>query len=134
MDSENLLWRMRKEIGLFCQFLWWILIFKRKLNLSILTALQPWVMVAKNIFPFAIVTDGCKKVNFMEFFNQINIFSENFLVRVSKMLYSWENPVKLASLQPSVTVAKGKISFATMIHGCEGYFSLCNHDWQLRKG
>ena len=31
--------------------------------------------------------------------------------------------MKLASLQPSVTVAKGKISFATMSHGCKGYFS-----------
>ena len=44
------------------------------------------------------------------------------------MPYSWENPMKLASLQPSVTVAEGIISFATMTHGCEGYFSLCNRD------
>ena len=39
------------------------------------------------------------------------------------MPYSWETPMKLASLQPFVTVSKGKISFATMTHGCEGYFS-----------
>ena len=30
--------------------------------------------------------------------------------------------MKLASSQPSVMVAKGKIFFATMSHGCEGYF------------
>ena len=39
------------------------------------------------------------------------------------MPYSWKNSIKLAYLQPSVTVAKGKISFTTMTHGCEGYFS-----------
>ena len=38
------------------------------------------------------------------------------------MPYSWKNPIRLASLQPSVTVEKGKISFATMTHGCKGYF------------
>ena len=30
--------------------------------------------------------------------------------------------MKLASLQPSVTVIKGKISFATMTHGCKRFF------------
>ena len=38
--------------------------------------------------------------------------------------------MKLASLQPSVTVAKGKISFATMSHGCKGYFPL----WTVTDG
>ena len=76
-------------------------------------------MVAKDIFPFATTTDGCKKVNFMEFFNTIYIFSETFQNMVSKMPFSWENPMKLASLQPSGMVAKGKISFATMTHGCK---------------
>ena len=28
--------------------------------------------------------------------------------------------MKVASLQPSVAVSKGKVSFTTMIHGCEG--------------
>ena len=83
-------------------------------------------MVAKDISPFATMTDGCKKVNFIEFFNQIYICCVTFPEVVSKMPYSLENRMKLASLQPSVTVAKGKISFATMIHGREGYFSLCN--------
>ena len=33
------------------------------------------------------------------------------------MSFSWKNPMILATLQPSVTVAKGKISVATMTHG-----------------
>ena len=74
------------------------------------------------------MTDGWKKVNFMEFFNKIHIFSENFQEMASKMPYSWENPIKLASLQPSVTVARKNIYFATMTHGCKGYFFLCNCD------
>ena len=37
------------------------------------------------------------------------------------MPYSLENPMKLASLQPSGT-AKGKISFATNTDGCKGFF------------
>ena len=39
-------------------------------------ALQPWLMVAKSIFPFATMTNGCKKENFMEFSNKIHILSE----------------------------------------------------------
>ena len=76
-------------------------------------------MVAKDIFPFATMNDGCKKVNFMEFFNTIYFFGEPFTNVVSKMPFALENPMKLASSQPSVTVAKGKISFATMTHGCQ---------------
>ena len=53
---------------------------------------------------------------------------------VSKMPNLWENPIKFASLQPSVTVAKRKIFFATMTHGCKGYFSICNPDWRLQRG
>ena len=85
-------------------------------------------MVAKDIFPFATMTDGWKKVNFMEFFDKIYIFVENFPNVVFKMPFSWENPMKLFSLQPTGMVAKGKISFATMTHGCERYFPLCNRD------
>ena len=40
------------------------------------------------------------------------------------MPYLWENPIKLASSQQSVTVAKGKIFFATMTHGRKDYFPL----------
>ena len=43
--------------------------------------MQPWVMVAKDIFPFATMTDGCKKVNFMEFF----FIKSIFLVEISQM-------------------------------------------------
>ena len=64
----------------------------------------------KGYFPFSTMTDGCKKVKFMEFFNEIHILCENFQEVVSKMPYSWENPMKLASSQPSVMVAKGKIT------------------------
>ena len=42
--------------------------------LSIITALQPWAMVAKDIFLFATMTDRCKKISFMEIFNQTYIF------------------------------------------------------------
>ena len=76
---------MRNEIGLFRQILCIILIFKNDQKFSIITALQPWVMVAKDIFPFATMTDGCKKVNFMEFFNKIYISCETFQKVVSKM-------------------------------------------------
>ena len=115
-----------------CQIHWLIQIFKSYQNLSVVTALQPWVMVAKNIFPFATMTEGCKKVILWSFSKKLH-YSENFQEMVSKMPYSWENPMKLASLQPSVMVAKGKISCATLTHGCKRYFSLCNHDWQLQR-
>ena len=88
-------------------------------------------MVSKDIYPFAPMTDGWKKGNFMESFDKIHTFCENFTELVSKMQWSWENPVILVSLQPSVTVAKGKLSFAKMTHGCKWYVSLCNQDWWL---
>ena len=74
------------------------------------------------------MTDGCKNIYFIEFFNKIHIFSENFPEMVSKMPYSCKKSQEIVSLQPSVTVAKGKISFATMTLGYKGYFSLFNHD------
>ena len=39
----------------------------------------------------------------MEFFNKINKFCENFHEVVSKILYSWENPMKF----PFATVTDG---------------------------
>ena len=78
--------------------------------------------VAKNIFPFATMTDGCKKVNLINFSIKFTCLMICFLEMVSKMTYSWKNPMKLSSLQPSATVAKGKQSFATMTHGCKGSF------------
>ena len=41
-------------------------------------------MVAKDIFSFATMTDGCKKVNFMEFFNKIHILGETFQSSAAK--------------------------------------------------
>ena len=51
-----------------------------KVNLisSIITALQQLVMVAKDIFPLATVTDGCKEADFMDFSNKIYISCETF--------------------------------------------------------
>ena len=76
-------------------------------------------MVAKDIFTFATMTDGCKKVNLMEFFNKIYILGVTFPNLVSKMPFLWENPMKLASLQPSGMVAKDIFPFATVTDGCE---------------
>ena len=86
-------------------------------------------MVAKDIFPSATMTDGCKKFNFMEFFKKIYIFCETLQQKnVSKMPYSWENPVKLGSLQPLVTVAKDIFPFATVTESCkEANFMGCSH-------
>ena len=66
------------KFALFCQIQWLILIFKGYQNLLIIKAWQPWVMVAKDIFPFATMTDDYKKVNFMEFVNKVPLFCENF--------------------------------------------------------
>ena len=55
-------------------------------------------MVAKDIFPFATITDSWKKINFMEYFNKIHIFYP---------------------LQPWLIVAKDIFFFATMTGGCE---------------
>ena len=60
------------------QFFLLILIYRSDQNLSIITTLQPWVMVGQDIFPFATMTDACKKVNFMEMFNKVPVFGENF--------------------------------------------------------
>ena len=54
------------KLVFFFQIHWLILIFKIYQNLSIITAWQPWVIFSKDIFPFVTMTDGCKKVNFME--------------------------------------------------------------------
>ena len=70
------------------------------------------VKVAKNICGFATVTDGSEEVNFIEFsheYGNLDTISSIYL----------ENSMKFNSSQPSVMVAKGKISFATMTHGCK---------------
>ena len=79
-------------------------------------------MVAKDIFSFATVFDGCKEVNFIELSNLFNFLCEQFKEMVSKMSHSWENPMNVISLQPSVMVAKRKISIATMTDACDSIY------------
>ena len=75
-------------------------------------------MVVTDTFPFATVTEGCKDLNFIEFSNKFTTLYETSKVMNSRMTYSWKNPMKITSLQPSVTIVKGKMSFATVTHGC----------------
>ena len=70
--------------------------------------LQPWVMVAKDIFPFATVTDGCEETKIHGIFRKF-----------------WRNCVQNA-------IFMGKFYefhlFATVRHGCKGKNILCNLD------
>ena len=117
------------KLAPFCLNHWLILIFKSDQNLSIITALQPWVMVVKDIFPFATITDGFKKVTFMELFHKIQFFFvKNFQKVMPKMPFSWEKPMKIASSQPSVMVAKYIFRFAIVTDGCkEANFKKFSH-------
>ena len=124
-------WEMK--LAIFCQIHWLFLIFESYQNVLIIMALQPWVMVAKDIFPSATMTDGCKKVI-------LCIFSIKFT-------FLWKLPV--SGVQNSIFMGKShEISvFATVSHGCKGenilwnhyswlqrIFSLCNRDWWLWRG
>ena len=120
------------KVAIFCQIHWLILIFKSELNFSIITAWQPWFMVAKDIFPFATMTDGCKEVNFMEF-----LIKFPFFVKTSKNWcpkchihgkIPWNLPLcnrqsrfqrEKYPPQPWVMVAKDIFSFATVTDFCE---------------
>ena len=82
-------------------------------------ALQPWVMIAKDIFPFITMDDSCKEMNFMVFFNEFISINKSSKELAPKMPYSWENALKFIPLQPSVTVARAKKSFAKVTHGCK---------------
>ena len=93
-DSANLLWRMGYEIGTFWRnsevntcfkksihfhtnnwkIPWIFPVFNRKSRLQSKNyPLQPWIILAKDIFPFATVTDSCKEVNFMGFSHESGI-------------------------------------------------------------
>ena len=88
-------------------------------------------MVAKNIFPFATVTDGCEEANFMRFSHDngiLDITSKKFSQKIIILL---KNSMKLTFLQLSVMVAKGKISFATMNHGRQAV--IIDQFWSLLK-
>ena len=76
-------------------------------------------MVAKDIFPFATVTDGCEEANFMGFSHEYGILDTTSKKFSQKMENLLKICMKLPFLQPSVMVAKGKLSFATMTHGCQ---------------
>ena len=128
MDSGNILWRMRNEI---CPF---FPNFQKSPHFINSYSIATMSNGCEGYFTLCILTDGWKKVNIMELFSNTYIFCETLQKVVSKMPYTWENPMKLASLRPLVTVAKTKVSFATMTHGCKGYFSLCNRDWRLQRG
>ena len=71
-------------------------------------------MVAKDFFPFATVTNGCKEAKIMEFSHKYDIFDTTSWKVSQTMLNIQKNSMKFIFLQPSVMVAKGKISFATM--------------------
>ena len=79
-------WEMKLVI--FAKFIGTFLFSKDNQISSIIKALRPWVMVAKNFFPFTTVTDGFEKINFMGFFNEIYIFHETFKEMAFKITYS----------------------------------------------
>ena len=70
-------------------------------------------MVVQDIFPFTTMTDSCKNVKLMEFFNTIYIFCETLQKVVPKIPYLWENPMKLVSSKPYVTNAKSLKKYLT---------------------
>ena len=74
-------------------------------------------MVAKDIFPFATMTDGCEEANFMGFSNENGILDTTSKKFSQKMGILLKIFMKLPFFQPSVMVAKGKLSSATMTHG-----------------
>ena len=89
-------------------------------------------MVAKDIFPFATVTDGCQEANFIGFshdYGILNTTSKNFFLQKMRILL--KNSMKLTFLHPSVMVAKGKISFATLTHGCQAV--IIDNFWYILK-
>ena len=76
-------------------------------------------MVAKEIFPFPTVTDGFEEANLVGFSHEYDIFDTTFLKFSQKKEVLLKSFLALTFLQPSVMVAKGKISFATMTHSCQ---------------
>ena len=92
-----------------------------KVNLisSIITALQPLVMVAKDIFPFATVTDDCKEIIFMEIPIK-NTFFWNF---------------QISGVQNSIFMGKSHeiYLFTTVSHSYKGQNINSNHDSWLQR-
>ena len=73
-------------------------------------------MAAKDIFLFATMTKGCKKVNFMDIFNKISVFSEIFFKKNGVQNANFMGKSNIISL------------FAAISHNCKGKNILCNHD------
>ena len=120
MDSGNLLWRMRNEIGRFLPYSLINPNFQKWPYFIHYYGFATITHGCKAYFSFATMTDGCIKVIFIEFFNNINIFCETFQQMVSKnAVFMWKSH---------------EISlFATVSHGCKGKIILCNHDSWLQR-
>ena len=88
-------------------------------------------MFAKDIFPFATVTVGCEVAYFMGFPHEYVLLDTTSMKFLQKMSILLTNSMKLTFLQLSVMVAKGKISFATMTHGCQAI--IIDKLWSLLK-
>ena len=93
-----------------------------------LASLQPSVTVAKGksmshgckgYFCFSTASDGCKEANFMSFSHEYGILDTTSWKVSQEMQILLKNSMTLNFLQPSVMVAKRKISFATMTDGCK---------------
>ena len=77
------------------------------------------------------MTDCCEQANFMGMFHEYGILdttSRKFSQKMRILLKILQN---LTLLQPPVMIAKGKISFATMTHGCKAI--IINKVWSLLK-
>ena len=77
-------------------------------------------MVARDIFHFATVTDGCKEANFMEFFHEYGILDTTF----------WKVSLKNVNFIENFHETH---LFATVSHGCKEKNILCNHGSWLQS-
>ena len=79
-------------------------------------------MVAKDIFPFATVTDSCKEASFM-----------GFALKYSKLNTTyWKFSQKIVFFF-IIEKFHEIYLFASVIHACEGENILCNHDSWLQS-
>ena len=76
-------------------------------------------MVVKDIFCFATMSDGYKEANITSFSHEYGILDTTSLKVSPKMEILLKKFMKSTFLQSSVMVEKGKVSFATMTHGCK---------------
>ena len=77
-------------------------------------------MVAKDIFPFATVTDGCEEANFMGFFHKYELLDST----------SWKFSQKNVNLIEKFYESN---LFATISNGWTGENILCNNDSWLQS-